>query len=166
MRSRLVAALLVVLASTGAVVLAQGRSTPPDAARLQQVMNAWATLDPAKAAVFYAKDPGLVFYDFLPRKYTGWAAYDKGVREGLKDARSLSLKVANDAAVHVSGTTAWATATVDADLTLKDGARVRLDGRWTSIWEKRANAWLIVHEHTSAPLPSSPALAAAVATRK
>jgi ketosteroid isomerase-like protein len=155
MRSRLVAALLVVLASTGAVVLAQGRSTPPDAARLQQVMNAWATLDPAKAAVFYAKDPKLVFYDFLPRKYTGWAAYDKGVREGLRDAKSLSLKVANDADIHVSGNTAWATATVDADLALKDGSRVRLDGRWTSIWEKRGNEWLIVHEHTSAPLASA-----------
>jgi len=166
MKARSAAALLIVLVTSGAGMLAQGNPAPPDAAKLQQVMNAWATLDPAKAAVFYAKDPGLVFYDFLPRKYTGWAAYDKGVREGLKDARSLSLKVANDADVHVSGNTAWATATVDADLTLKDGARVRLDGRWTSIWEKRGNAWLIVHEHTSAPLPSSPALTAAVATRR
>ena len=155
MRSRLTAALLVVLAATGAVVLAQGKSTPPDAATLQQVMNAWATLDPARAAVFYAKDQRLVFYDFLPRKYTGWAAYDKGVREGLRDAKSLSLRVVNDADVHVSGNTAWATATVDVDLALKDGTRVRLDGRWTSIWEKRGNEWLIVHEHTSAPLTST-----------
>ena len=157
MRSMLAAALLVVLAATGAVVLAQGKSTPPDAATLQQVMNAWATLDPARAAVFYAKDQRLVFYDFLPRKYTGWAAYDKGVREGLRDAKSLSLKVVNDADVHVSGNTAWATATVDVDLALKDGSRVRLDGRWTSIWEKRGNEWLIVHDHTSAPLPSTTA---------
>jgi len=155
MRSRLTAALLVVLAATGAVVLAQGKSTPPDAATLQQVMNAWATLDPTRAAVFYAKDQRLVFYDFLPRKYTGWAAYDNGVREGLRDAKSLSLRVVNDADVHVSGNTAWATATVDVDLALKDGTRVRLDGRWTSIWEKRGNEWLIVHEHTSAPLTST-----------
>jgi len=155
MRSTLTAALLVALAATGAVVLAQSNSTPPDAATLQQVMNAWATLDPARAAVFYAKDQKLVFYDFLPRKYTGWAAYDKGVREGLRDAKSLSLKVVNDADVHVSGNTAWATATVDVELALKDGTRVRLDGRWTSIWEKRGNEWLIVHEHTSAPLTST-----------
>ena len=155
MRSRLAAALLVVLAATGAVMLAQGQSRPPDAATLQKVMNGWATLDPAKAGVFYAKDQNLVFYDFLPRKYTGWAAYDKGVREGLRDAKSLSLKVANDAVVHVSGNTAWATATVDADLALKDGSRVRLDGRWTSIWEKRGTEWLIVHEHTSVPLAST-----------
>jgi ketosteroid isomerase-like protein len=156
MRSRRTAALVVLLAATGAVVFAQGKSTPPDAATLQQVMNAWATLDPARAAVFYAKDQRLVFYDFLPRKYTGWAAYDKGVREGLRDATSLSLKVVNDADVHVSGNTAWATATVDVDLALKDGTHVRLDGRWTSIWEKRGNEWLIVHEHTSAPLTSQP----------
>jgi ketosteroid isomerase-like protein len=155
MRSRLTAALLVALAATGAVVLGQSKSTPPDAATLQQVMNAWATLDPARAAVFYAKDQKLVFYDFLPRKYTGWAAYDKGVREGLRDEKTLSVKVVNDADVHVSGNTAWATATVDVDLALKDGTRVRLDGRWTSIWEKRGNEWLIVHEHTSAPLTST-----------
>jgi ketosteroid isomerase-like protein len=165
MRSRLAAALLVVLAATGVVVLAQGKSTPPDAATLQQVMNAWATLDPARAAVFYAKDQRLVFYDFLPRKYTGWAAYDKGVREGLRDAKSLSLRVVNDADVHVSGNTAWATATVDVDLASKDGTRVRLDGRWTSIWEKRGNEWLIVHEHTSAPLPSTTAAPPAQASK-
>lgn len=154
MRSRFAAALLVVLAATGTLMLAQRKSAPPDATTLQQVMTAWETLDPARAAVFYAKDQGLVFYDFLPRKYSGWAAYDKGVREGLSDARSLSLKLANDADIHVSGSTAWATATVDVDLTLKDGTRVRLDGRWTSIWERRGNEWLIVHEHTSAPLAS------------
>ena len=97
MRSKMAAALLVILATAGATGLAQRRSTPPDAATLQQVMNAWETLDPAKAGVFYAKDQRLVFYDFLPRKYTGWAAHDKGVREGLRDARSLSMNVANDA---------------------------------------------------------------------
>jgi ketosteroid isomerase-like protein len=156
MRTGLAAALLGTLVATGAVVLAQGTSgPPPDAATLQRVMNAWATLDPAKAAVFYARDAGLVFYDFLPRKYTGWAAYDKGVREGLKDARSLSLKVLNDANVHVSGNMAWTTATVDGDLALKDGSRVRLEGRWTTIWEKRGSEWLIVHEHVSVPLPSA-----------
>jgi ketosteroid isomerase-like protein len=141
----------------GTALLAQGGATaPPDAAKLQQVMTAWTTLDPAKAAVFYAKDPRLVFYDFMPRKYTGWAAYDKGVREEFKDFKSLSLKVLNDAEVHVAGNTAWATATVDADLSLKDGSRSRLDGRWTSIWEKRGNEWLIVHEHVSSPLPPPP----------
>jgi ketosteroid isomerase-like protein len=155
MRNSLAAALLAALVATGAVALAQGTSGPPDAATLQRVMNAWATLDPAKAAPFYARDAGLVFYDFLPRKYTGWAAYDKGVREGLKDARSLSLKVLNDANVHVSGNMAWTTATIDGDLALKDGSRVRLDGRWTTIWEKRGSEWLIVHEHVSVPLPSA-----------
>ena len=83
MKARSAATLLIVLLTTGAGVLAQGNPAPPDATKLQHVMNAWATLDPAKAAVFYAKDPGLVFYDFLPRKYTGWAAYDPAILQLL-----------------------------------------------------------------------------------
>jgi ketosteroid isomerase-like protein len=140
----------------GTSLVAQDNAAPPNAAKLQQVMNAWATLDPAKAAVFYAKDPGLVFFDFMPQKYTGWAAYDKGVRESFKDFKSLSLKVQNDADVHVTGNTAWTTATVAVDGAMKDGSRLRLDGRWTLVWEKRGNDWLIVHEHASAPLPPPP----------
>ena len=121
-------------------------------ARLQQVLDGWASLDPAKAGVFYAKDPGLVFYDVAPRAYKGWAEYDKGTRELFKTVKSISFKM-HDAAVHNAGNTAWASALVDTELVPKQGKAEKIDARWTSVWEKRGSDWLIVHDHFSAPLP-------------
>jgi ketosteroid isomerase-like protein len=37
-----------------------------------------------------------------------------------------------------------------------DGSRLKIDARWTSVWEKRGDTWLIVHEHFSMPLPEPP----------
>ena len=125
------------------------------AARLQQVLDAWATLDPAKAGAFYAKDPGLAFYDVAPRAYKGWGEYEKGTRELFKTMKSGSFKM-HDAAVHNVGNTAWATALVDAELVPKEGKAGKIDARWTTVWEKRGNNWLIVHDHFSAPLPEPP----------
>jgi len=124
-------------------------------ARLQQVLDAWATLDPAKAGVFYAKDPGLAFYDVAPRAYKGWAEYEKGTRDVFKTMKSIAFKI-HDAAVHNVGNTAWAMALVDTEVVDKDGKHEKMDARWTSIWEKRGNNWLIVHDHFSAPLPEPP----------
>ena len=171
---RLLLVVVLALAICGAGVAPAGaqaaNTAPPDKATLEKVMAAWSTLDPAKAAPFYAKDANLIFYDLAPRKYVGWAAYDKGVRDVFSTMKSLSLKVLNDAEVHTVGNLAWTTATVDADLVNKDGSRDTLATRWTSVWEKRGNNWLIVHEHVSAPLPDAPAPStakpAAPATKK
>src|SRR5690349_18258952 len=56
---------------------------PPDRAYLQKIWDAWSTLDPANAAPYYSKDPQNVFYDLTPMKYTGWAAYEQGVKAVL-----------------------------------------------------------------------------------
>jgi ketosteroid isomerase-like protein len=169
-RSVLVSVLaMLVCVGVASAVLAQGQtanSAPPNKATLEKVIAAWATMDPAKAAPFYAKDPSMVVYDIAPRKYNGWDAYDKGVRDVLKDVKAFTMKVNNDAEVHTSGNMAWATATVDGVMVNKDGSRTNLDARWTSIWEKRANNWQIVHEHFSVPLPESPAPAPTAPTKK
>lgn len=128
-------------------------SATVDRAKLEQVMAAWATLDVSKPARFYAKDPGLVFYDVAPRKYVGWAEYASGSVEMFKTVKSLTLKLSDDAQVHVAGKTAWATATVDGEMVNKDGSSLKVDARWTSVWEQRGSDWLIVHEHFSMPLP-------------
>ena len=39
---------------------------------LNRLYAAWSDLNPAKAAPFYAKDPGNVYFDVVPMKYTGW----------------------------------------------------------------------------------------------
>jgi ketosteroid isomerase-like protein len=48
------------------------------------------------------------------------------------------------------GAAAW-----HCNIVHKGGAKELMDGRWTVIWEKRGNDWLVVHEQ----LLSAPALA-------
>ena len=58
----------------------------------EKMFAAWSGLDPAEAAPFYAKDPGLVFFDIAPMKYTGWAEIASEVPKILAAYRSLKLK--------------------------------------------------------------------------
>lgn len=123
---------------------------------MQQIMDAWSTMDPSKPAPFYSTDKGNVYYDIAPLKYVGWAAYAEGVQKVFADFSSLKLAVAKDAAVHTRGNLTWGTATWHMDVVLKDGKKEAMDGRWTVIWQKTGDDWLIVHEHVSVPLPSEP----------
>jgi ketosteroid isomerase-like protein len=64
-------------------------------------------------------------------------------------------------------TIAWATATGHGSLTKKSGGKDEMDFRWTVIWEKIENQWLIVHEHVSAPLAApAPAKPPSAPTKK
>ncbi len=122
---------IVLILVAGSQLFGQPKTAPtslPDKARLEQVLAAWATLDPSKPAVFYAKDPGLAFYDVAPRIYKGWAEYEKGARDMFKTMRSLSLKM-HDADVHTAGNVAWTTALVDAVENDKDGKQEKMDAR-------------------------------------
>jgi ketosteroid isomerase-like protein len=123
----------------------------PDVELMRSVWNAWSTLDPAQAAPYYAKDSGLVFYDLKPFEHRGWDAYQAGAREYLGNFKSGRFTPRDDAQVTVLGTHAIGQATVDIDVEQKDGKRVTADARWTVVWERRGNDWLIVHEHVSTP---------------
>jgi ketosteroid isomerase-like protein len=134
-------------AQTGAAL-----QSPPDKARLAEVLAAWASMDVSRPAAFYAKDSSLVFYDVAPRKFNGWAEYEKATVDMFKTIKSLTFRLNDDAQVHHHGNLAWATATVDGDMANKDGSLLKIDARWTSVWEKRGNNWVIVHDHFSMPL--------------
>lgn len=123
----------------------------PDVDLMRSVWSAWSTLDPAQAAPYYAKDPGLVFYDLKPFEHRGWDAYQAGAREFLGNFKSARFNPRDDAQVNVLGSHAIGQATVDIDFEQKDGKRVSTDARWTVVWERRGNDWLIVHEHVSTP---------------
>ena len=114
---------------------------------------AWNSLNPDNASPLYAKDADLVFYDIAPLKYTGWAEYDKGVRNVLGGFESLKLTPNNDLKVTRRGNVVWTTVTFHLSAKQKSGGQLETDGRHTAIWEKRSGKWLIVHEHFSAPLP-------------
>jgi len=136
-----------------------GAPTAPDKALMQRVLDGWSTMNPDNAAQYYAQDQRNVFYDFTPFKYTGWKEYADGVRKVAADYSSAKFHANPDAQVHRRGDLAWGTATWHADFVKKDGAKEILDGRWTVVWEKRGDKWLIVHDHFSVPFgaPSQPA---------
>jgi ketosteroid isomerase-like protein len=143
----------------GSVLLGQTSASRGNAtsgvtkAMLARVIAAWATMDVSKPMVFYAKDPGLVYYDIAPRKYNGWTEYEKGSVDMFKTLKSLTLKMNDDAQVHNAGNIAWATATVDGEMIAKDGTKTPIDARWSTVWEKRGADWIIVHDHFSMPVP-------------
>ncbi len=55
---------------------------------MQQIWDAWGTLDPAKTAKYYSKDAKHVFFDIAPLKYTGWNEYAAGVKKAFADYSS------------------------------------------------------------------------------
>jgi ketosteroid isomerase-like protein len=123
----------------------------PDKALMQKIWDAWASLDPANAAPYYAEGPH-VFYDLAPLKYNSWSEYDAGVKNLLANYKSAKFTVNDDAAVHPHGDLTWGTATIKEDAMLKSGKREMATFRWTVIWEKQEGKWLIVHEHASESL--------------
>ena len=116
---------------------------------------AWSSLDPDKAAEFYAKDADIVFYDIAPLKYNGWSEYKEGVKKNFTEqvvSGSGSLVPKDDLKVTRRGNIVWTTVTFHLSGKLKAGGAMELEGRHTAIWELRGGKWLIVHEHVSTPL--------------
>jgi ketosteroid isomerase-like protein len=147
---------VVVLLLLCTSLLAQSNPTSkaaeaPGPALMTKILAAWNTGDPANAAPYYDKSPDNVYFDFAPMQYKGWNEYDAGVKQALASFQSLKFTMHDDAKVHHAGNSAWATTTWSAQGKLKNGNGVGLEGRWTVIWEKRGNKWLIVHEHFSVP---------------
>ncbi len=131
---------------------AKASSSPiPDKAHMQRIWDAWATLNPANAAQFYAKGDH-VFFDIAPLKYASWDEYQKGAAGVLSTYKSATFIVNDDAQIHNAGQVAWGTATVKYDMVQKSGKHEMGDFRWTVIWQKEDGKWLTVHEHVSAPL--------------
>lgn len=116
--------------------------------------TAWSTLDPDKAAKYYAKDPDLPFFDVAPLKYKNWAEYRAGVIKAFTETMSSGKLTPNDdLKVTQRGNVVWTTVTFHLSATPKTGGAMEVDCRHTAIWEKRGGKWLIVHEHVSVPLP-------------
>ena len=149
---RLLAVALPALTSM-ATVAAKSRDQAEFGALLDKFWTAWSTLDPDKAAPFYAKDAGLVFYDLAPLKFNGWEEYRAGVLKTFADFESLRVTRNDDLQVSRKGKLAWTTHTANVSIKTKGGATMELKARQTAIWERRGKEWLIVHEHISVPLP-------------
>ena len=123
---------------------------------MQQIWDAWGTLDPANAARFYSKDAERTFFDIAPMKYTGWNEYAAGVKKTFADYSGAKFTLSGSSHVVQRPNLAWATATGHAVLTKKTGAKEEADFRWTVLWEKEGTDWLIIHEHASVPMGVTP----------
>jgi ketosteroid isomerase-like protein len=134
-----------------ALALSTFASPVPDKAFMQKIWDAWATLNPANAAPYYAKGDH-VFFDIAPLKYARWDEYQKGSAGLLTTYKSATFAVNDDAQIHNAGQIVWGTATVNYDMVEKTGKHDMGAFRWTVIWQKEDGKWLTVHEHVSAPL--------------
>lgn len=155
MKNEMLAALLLTLLVGAAPAQPKGAPAGPDAALMQQVWDAWNTLDPANAAKFYDQSPSDIFFDIAPMQYRGWAEYQAGSKKMLETSfQSVDCRVA-EAMPHAAGNWAWSTALVNCATVGKDGSKSPMHFRWTAIWQPKNGKWLIVHEHISTPLPES-----------
>ena len=127
------------------------KASAPDKAHLQKIWDGWATLNPDNVAKFYASGPH-TFFDIAPLKYSSWGEYQKGVRQVLAGFKSAKFTVNDDAELHLAGKYVWGTATVNEQMTHKDGKADTGTFRWTVVFEQQNGKWLVVHEHVSAPL--------------
>src|SRR5437870_13442873 len=162
MNSRLAVVLVAALTlAMAASVSAQTKKSPAKTAleaefksMIDQYYAAWSTLDPDKAAKYYAKDADLVFFDVTPLKYNNWAEYRAGVMKAFTETMSSGKLTPNDdLKINQRGNIVWTTVTFHLSAKPKAGGAMELECRHTAIWEKRGGKWLIVHEHVSAPLP-------------
>ncbi len=154
MPKRVLTVLLCLALVSFAALAASGKSAAgaPDKAYLQKVLDGWSSLHPADMAQYY--DQGnYAFFDIAPLKYASWPEYEKGVTELLKGYKSLKLTLNDDAQIHTEGNLTWVAGTVKEDAVTAAGKHELATMRWTVIFQKEAGKWLIVHEHTSEPLP-------------
>ena len=120
-----------------------------------KIVAAWGTLDISKVEPYYATDSDFAYFDISPMKYNNWKEYREGVQKALFEPnRSIEAKI-DDLRIHRRGSLAWATFTAALDIVSKQGAPSHINARWTMVLEKRANGWIVVHEHVSAPLGGS-----------
>lgn len=157
---RLSIVLFAVFALTLSGFAKQAKSAPapkkatggPDAAYLQKIWDGWGTMNTANVSGFYNQTPDHTFFDIAPLKYNNWQEYEAGVKNLFADMKSAKFTVNDDVKVHHDGNMAWATATVKNEFVTKKDKREMGNFRWTAIFEKSGDKWLIVHDHTSVPM--------------
>jgi len=121
-------------------------------ALIQQILEAWSTMDTNKIAPFYSAAPENVFFDIDPMQYKGWSEWAKGSQHFFADLKSFKLRLAGEPTIHNHGNWAWATYLWHGDAVGKDGKTQTFDGRDTAIFQKVGDKWLTVHEHASLPI--------------
>lgn len=158
MKTRIVYSIVLLIAigawhSSKAPALADRSESVAESMRKlsKEIFAAYERRDTAALKSFYARQPEALF--FWERKMTySWEQLDSTIDALVSAAAKLELTT-GEFRSGGSGDTGWFAATFHIERTTPDGKQSSSDGRWTVIAEKRDGRWLIVHEHTSFPLP-------------
>ncbi len=117
----------------------------------KEIFASYERRDTAALKALYAKQPEALF--FWERKMTySWGQLDSTIDALVSAAAKLELTT-NEFRCGGSGDTGWFAATFHIERVTPEGTQSASDGRWTVIAERRDGRWLIVHEHTSFPMP-------------
>ena len=109
-----------------------------------------------RVADLYAQDESLFSYDFgrPANGVASWARAAPYYERFMAIPETWTLTAGDDLLITIKGTIAWATLSLNGEGTLPDGQALAFpEARVTLIFEKRQDAWLIVHEHGSVALP-------------
>ncbi len=118
---------------------------------IERMHRAWETLDMQKVKPLYADDNATLYFDIGALKSTGLKAYLDDFKPVAADWKSLKLTLNPDFQATKQGDLAWAAFTYQFEINTKGGEVMRGESRSTTVLERRAGLWLIVHEHSSVP---------------
>ena len=117
----------------------------------QEMIAAYERRDTKALKSFYAKQPDALFFWERKMSYS-WDQIDSTLDALVSAVARLKLTTGEFRAGG-SGNNGWFAATFHAERITPEGKQFSSAGRWTVIAEKVNGRWLIVHEHTSFPLP-------------
>jgi len=122
----------------------------------ERLVKAFEAKDLATIGDTYARDTSLVVFDPQTMMVVGWENNQKSWQEFFTLFDTLRLQI-TDSRTHVvpRALVAWDAGTWRMEGVTSDGQTVQMEGRHTTVYEKREGRWVIVHDHASVPLPPS-----------
>ena len=104
-------------------------------------------------AHLYKKDDDFTAYDVAPPVggYLGWDRYAVGWYEVMNKYKEIHFKFNDDLRVFRRGDVGWASVSARWFGVSTGGVSFNKDFRLTLVWVRENGAWLITHEHASAP---------------
>lgn len=117
----------------------------------REILAAYERKDTTALKSSYAKQPGALFFWERKMQYS-WEQINSTLDDLVRFAAKMKLTTSEFRAGG-SGDTGWFAATFHADRVTPEGKQFSSDGRWTVVAQRINGRWLIVHEHTSFPLP-------------
>ena len=117
----------------------------------REIIAAYERRDTGALKSFYLKQPGALFFWERKMSYS-WDEIDNTMNALLAAVAKLTLTI-SEFRSGGSGNNGWFAATFHVERVTPEGKQFSSAGRWTVIAEKVNGRWLIVHEHTSFPLP-------------